>query len=104
MLGGKLKPNDAVMTKDGKEVGMVKGLQKDNENVKQAGKNAQVAVSVDGLTIGRQANEGDVLYTALSEDQFQKLKALKKHLSEDEKEVIKEIAEIRRRQNPVWGV
>lgn len=104
VLGGKLKPNDTVMTKEGKEVGLVKGLQKDSENVKQAGKNAQVAVSVDGLTIGRQANEGDVLYTALSEEQFKKLKELKKHLSEDEKEVIKEIAEIRRRQNPVWGV
>jgi len=32
------------------------------------------------------------------------LKELKKHLSKMEIEVLKEVAEIKRKDNPVWGV
>ena len=34
----------------------------------------------------------------------EKLKELKKHLTEQEISVLKEIAEIKRKDNPVWGV
>lgn len=104
VMGGKLKNNDPLMTKEGKDIGNIKALQKDNENVKQIGKNAQVALSIDGVTVGRQVNETDILYTSIPEEHFRKLKELKKYLSEDEVEVIKEIAKIKRNKNPVWGV
>ena len=59
---------------------------------------------MDGVTIGRQVKEGDFLYTDIPEEHFKKLKELKKHLSKRELEVLKEIAEIKRNDNPVWGV
>jgi hypothetical protein len=45
-----------------------------------------------------------VLYTAISEDHFRKLKEFKDYLSKSEKEVLKEIAEIMRKTNPTWGI
>jgi translation initiation factor 5B len=61
-------------------------------------------MAMDGVTVGRQINEGDFLYTDIPEEDFKKMKELKKHLSKRELEVLKEIAEIKRKQNPVWGV
>ncbi|MEK6905179.1 MAG: translation initiation factor IF-2, partial [Nanoarchaeota archaeon] len=63
-----------------------------------------IAMAMDGVTIGRQVKEGDYLFTDIPEDDFKKLKELKKHLSKREIEVLKEIAEIKRKENPVWGV
>ena len=61
-------------------------------------------MSMDGVTLGRQVDEGDFLYTDIPENDFKKLKELQKHLSKMEINVLKEIAEIKRRSNPVWGV
>jgi translation initiation factor 5B len=75
---------------------------KDNISLAQQGK--QMAMSMDGVTLGRQVEEGDFLYTDIPENDFKKLKELKKHLSKMEIEVLKEVAEIKRKDNPVWGV
>ena len=37
-------------------------------------------------------------------EDFRKLKKLKKNLSKDQIEILKEIAEIKRKENPVWGI
>ena len=54
--------------------------------------------------INLNVEEGDFLYTDIPENDFKKLKELKKHLSKMEIEVLKEVAEIKRKDNPVWGV
>ena len=61
-------------------------------------------MAMDGVTVGRQIEEGDFLYTDISEEDYKKLKELKKHLTKMEIDVLKEIAEIKRKNNPVWGV
>jgi hypothetical protein len=43
-------------------------------------------------------------YSDISEQEFKKLKKLTKHLTKLEIEILKEILEIKRKQNPVWGV
>ena len=59
---------------------------------------------MDGVTIGRQINEGETIYSAIPEDDFRKLKDLKKYLSEEEKKILKEIAIIKRKENSLWGI
>jgi translation initiation factor 5B len=59
---------------------------------------------MDRVTVGRQINEGDILYSYIPEEDFKKLKELKKYLSDDEKEVLRHIAKVMRKDNPVWGV
>ena len=101
---GILKSGINLMNKQGKDIGQVKQIQLDKETVEQAEKGKQVAISVEGPTIGRQINEGEILYSSISEDKFRKLKKLKKLLSKDQIEILKEIAEIKRKENQVWGI
>jgi len=101
---GRIKTGDPIMRKDGVRISSVKSMQegKDSTNLAEQGK--QLAMSLEGVTVGRQINEGDFLYSDIPEEDFKKLKELKKHLSKMELEVMKEIAEIKRKNNPVWGV
>ncbi|MBI4980718.1 translation initiation factor IF-2 [Candidatus Woesearchaeota archaeon] len=101
---GQIKSGDPVMNAEGKALTTVKSMQDKQENVSVATQGRQLAMALDGLTVGRQIDEGDYLYTDISEDDFKKLKELKKHLSKSEVAVLKEIVEIKRKDNPVWGV
>lgn len=104
VVAGTLKAGIPIMKSDGKELSDIKGIQSEQENIEKAAKNQQVAVAMDKVTFGRQINEGDVLYSSMSEDNFRKLKELKKYLDPEEIKLLKEIAAIKRKQNPVWGI
>ena len=101
---GKIRTGDPIMRGDGMRVSNVKSLGEAQESLTVAEQGKQLAMAMDGVTIGRQVKEGDYLYTDISEEHFKKLKELKKHLSKRELEVLKEIADIKRKDNPVWGV
>jgi len=103
ILEGKLKTGTRLL-KDGQSIGVIKGIQLEKENQTSVTKGKQVAVSIDGITVGRQIKEGDILYTYIPEDDFKLLKELKKFLSNGEVEVLKHVAEIMRKDNPVWGI
>jgi translation initiation factor 5B len=90
--------------KDNKNVGKIKSIEEKKENKSKVEAPTEVAVSMDHVTIGRQIQPGDILYSDINEDDFRKLKELKKHLKPAELEILKEIARIRRENNPVWGV
>jgi len=79
-------------------------LKNGEDNVSEAKAGTQLALAMDGITIGRQVHEKDVMYSFISEEDFKKLKEYKDYLSNDEKEVLKEIAEIMRNNNPTWGI
>ncbi len=104
VTAGMLKSNTPLMNKEGKQITMVKGIQVEKENVDKLEKGKQAAVSMIDVTIGRQINEGDVLYSAIPEEHFRQYKEHKEHLNEEEKNLLKEIAEIMRKTNPMWGI
>ncbi|HJN57339.1 MAG: translation initiation factor IF-2 [Candidatus Woesearchaeota archaeon] len=104
ILAGNLKVNTPLMKKNGITITEAKSIQHEQENIEKAEKGKQVAVSMPKVMVGRQINEGDILYSAIPEDDFKKLKELKKYLAPEEIEILKEIAGIMREKNPVWGV
>lgn len=104
VLAGTLKAGTPLMKLDGTVVKSVKSMQNEQETVEKAEKKQQIAISIDGITIGRQISEEDVFISDIPENDFKKLKELKDHLTKEEKDLLKEIAEIKRKQNPVWGV
>ena len=104
VLSGTLKVGMPLMNSEGKQITEVKQIQADKETVDEAEKGKQVAVSMPEVTVGRQINENFTLYSAIPEEDFRKLKDLKKLLTPEEIETIKEIAEIKRRDHVVWGV
>jgi translation initiation factor 5B len=101
---GILKSNTKLMKADGSKASYAKSLQHDGESVSQAESGKEIAVSIPDLTVGRQITEEDTLYSNLSESEFRELKKKKKLLKKEEIEILKEISEIKRKNNPMWGV
>jgi translation initiation factor 5B len=104
VLTGQLKTGINIMKSDGKILTHIKELQKNKESVNILEKKEQAAASLPGVTVGRQISEGEIFYSAIPETDFRKLKTLTKYLSKEETTLLKEIAEIMRKDNPVWGI
>ncbi len=104
VLVGRVRAGDPLMSKEGKKLAEVKSIQVEQESVTELEKGKQAAIAMDGVSVGRQINEGDILYTDLTEDEFMKLREYRMHLKKDEIEALKEIAEMKRKENPVWGI
>jgi len=103
IVEGKIKVGMPMM-KNGKYLTEIKGIQLEKESIREAEKGKQVALSLPKVTVGRQIKEGDVLYSSINEVEFRKLKELKELLKEGEIAILKEIAEIMRKHNPLWGI
>jgi len=88
----------------GKTLTTVKEIQLEKENVTTAEKGKQVAVSLDNVVIGRQLNEGETLISIIHENDFRKLRELKGLLAPAELDLLREIADLMRKENPVWGI
>jgi translation initiation factor 5B len=64
----------------------------------------EVAMAIDGPTIGRQIKEGDVLYSNIPEKHAKVLETeILDSLSADEMETLDAFLEIKRRDNPFWA-
>lgn len=104
VLEGTLRTEVQLMKSDGKVLSIVKSIEAEQETIPKVERNRQVAIAVPHVIIGRQLKEGDILYSYIPEEHFRKLKEFKQFLSDDEKEALKEIAVIMRKNNPLWGI
>lgn len=102
--GGKLKQEIGLINSEDVKIGRVKTIQEEKNNIKEAVKGKEVAISIPGVNFERQLEIGQSLYSNLSESQFRKFKENKGLLSEDEKKVLMEIASIKRKESVTWGV
>ncbi len=91
VLAGRVKKNYRLMKKDGEIVGQVREIQKEKEKVDEAGKGAQLAISCDGIHIGKNVNAGDVLYTCMSREEIELWKDRQDMLDDEEKELYLQI-------------
>jgi translation initiation factor 5B len=104
IIGGVIRTQLNLMREDGANVGEVKGIQARNENVGSATVGQEVAISIDGPTVGRQIHEGDILYVNIPEKHARIVELeLKPKLAEDEREVLEKFLEIKRKKDPFWG-
>ncbi len=104
ILNGTLRLGSPLMKSNGNKASEVKSMQKEGENVQEAKKGEQVAIALPHLTVGRQINELDFLYSDIEEEEFVRYKKLKRFLNSDEIAILREIAEVKRAENPMWGV
>ncbi len=101
---GTLKTDVPLIKRDGSKAGTTKSLQLEGESIQEAEKGKEVALAIPGVVVGRQIKEDDILLSDLTEKEFIKYKQLKKYLKPHEIEVLKEIAEIKRKEQPTWGI
>jgi len=104
VLGGTLRNGVYLMREDGARVGTLKGMQDRGENVSEIGAGKEVAVSIDGPTVGRQINEGDVLYVDVPEKHAKVMEQeLYDALDQSERLMFDEFLTIKRKDNPFWA-
>jgi len=106
VLGGILRAKSPVMDSEGRPIGEIQQIQDNKKPVEQVSKGSEVAVSIKGnVTIGRQIDEGDILYTNVPKEDLEILLTKYSDLvTDDMKEVIKEIIAIKRAKDPTYGL
>lgn len=104
VIGGKLKQDIEMISKEGIEIGRIKNIQKEKDSLKEASEGMEVAISVPGVTFDRQLKDVEFLYSNLNEFQFKEFKKNKDILSQSEIRVLQEIAQIKRKVKVTWGV
>jgi translation initiation factor 5B len=103
VLAGRIKDGIRLMKEDGRIIGSIKGIQSENKAIEEALQGQEVAISIEGVTVGRQIKGEDILYTSIPENDAKKLKEMD-ILNPDEKDVLNKIVEIKRKQNKFWGM
>src|SRR5213596_2595735 len=103
VLAGRIRTGEAIMRVDGRALGRIKAIRSGEKSLDGANQGQEVAVSVDGVTIGRQIEPGDVLYVDLPEADARALRG-RKDLNPDEVAALEELAKIKRKEDPFWGM
>jgi len=101
---GTLRQKIPFMNKNGKRIGVIHQLQEDKKTVDSVKAGAEVACSVQGITIGRQIHEEDIFYTLPpSHETKQLLKKFAHKLSSEEIAVLNDIVAIQRKIDPAYA-
>ena len=100
VLAGRIHIGQGLL-KEGRRIGRIKSIRSGQESMKEAKQGAEVAISVDGVTVGRQIDEGDVLLVDIPESHARKLR--KMEMSQVEREVYEELLELHRKDDHFWG-
>ncbi len=104
VLGGTLRTDVKLVRTDGRKVGHLKTIQSSGEYVHEVEAGAEVAIAIEGATVGRQVDVDDDLYVDLPERHVKVLeKEMLGHISTTAKEVLEEYTTMRRRAEPFWG-
>jgi translation initiation factor 5B len=104
VLGGKLRSGVDLIKLDGKKVGHLKTMQLRQESIREADAGLEVAVSIEGATVGRQVSVGDDLFVDIPERHVKVLeKEMLKTLNPGTQEVLGEYTAMRRKIDPFWG-
>src|SRR5213594_3346566 len=103
VLAGRIRPGESVMRADGRPLGRIKAIRSGEKSLDGATQGQEVAISVDGITIGRQISGGDILYVDLPEADARAVRG-RADLTHDEVEALEQTAAIKRKEDPFWGM
>lgn len=104
IISGRLRAKYPLISASGKRLGEVRGIQDKGVDIPEASVGMQVAVSIEDAVVGRNVSEGDVIYVDMPERHLKTLTTkFPAELTEGDQETVKELIQIKRRENPVWG-
>lgn len=100
VLAGRIHVGQHLL-KEGSRIGRIKSIRSGQDSMKEAMQGAEVAVAIDGVTVGRQLEENDIMLVDIPASHAKKLR--KMDLSAAEEEVLEELIEIHRKDDHFWG-
>lgn len=102
VLAGRIRNNQKLISPDGKEIGRIRSLRTGEDVLKEAIAGQEIAIAIEGATVGRQMDVEDILYVDILESEIKNLQDY--DLNVDEKEVLEQFLEIKRKTDPFWGM
>ncbi|MBO4569557.1 MAG: translation initiation factor IF-2, partial [Candidatus Methanomethylophilaceae archaeon] len=102
VLAGRIRPGENLITAAGGDAGRIKSIHTGEDALKEANQGEEVAVAIEGVTVGRQISEEDVIYVDLIESAYKQFPGI--DLNDDEKAALEETVAIKRRTDTFWGM
>ena len=102
VLAGRIRPGESLVGTDGRDLGRIKSIRIGEDAQREARQGDEVAVAIEGVTVGRQVDEGDVIYVDLIESGYKQL--LNIDLTVDERMAMDETVAIKRLEDKFWGM
>jgi len=104
IVTGRFKPKVPLIAQSGKKLGELQGIQDQGKDIAEATVGIQVAISIEDAVVGRNIDEGDVIYADVPERHLKTfLTKFPAELTDGDRETINELIRIKRKTNPVWG-
>ncbi len=104
IIGGVVKTNVDIINNEGEVVGKVKGLQMRGENISEAKIGMEVAMAIEGPTVGRQIKEEDTLFVNVPERHAKRIEhEIYDSMTADELETLDAFLAIKRKDNAFWA-
>ena len=95
VIAGEIRTGQKLIRDDGKVVGKIKSIQSEKKSISVAKQGMEVAVAIEGATVGRQIKPGQTLYVDISQGEIDKL--LEMELTPDERDTLEKIIKIKRK-------
>jgi translation initiation factor 5B len=102
VLAGRIRNNQKLIAPDGREIGRIRSLRTGEDVLKEAIVGQEIAVAIEGATVGRQLDVEDILYVDILESEIKNLQDY--DLNIDEKETLEQLLDIKRKTDPFWGM
>ena len=102
VLAGRIKLGQNLITASGVDAGKIRSIHSGEDTLKEASQGEELAIGIEGVTAGRQINEGDELYVDLLESSVKQLPNM--DLNSDEKAAMEEVIIIKRKEDLFWGM
>lgn len=98
---GEIKVGDRLIKADGRSAGTIKSIREEEVNKRSASAPAEVAISIEGVTLNRHIFPEEALYVDIPEGV---VKTLREHeMDPGTMETLEEIIKIKRKENIFWG-
>jgi len=105
VLGGSVRKGSGLLDVNGLRVGTVESMQDKGENLPSISKGQKAAMAIKDGVFGRNLEEGDELYVDIPENHYKILETeMKSDLSEEEIDILQETVDLKRKDNPSWGI
>ena len=103
VLAGRIMVGQKVLRPDNRVIGRIRSMRSGEQGLKEATQGDEVAIAVTEVTVGRQVDEGDILYIEMDERDVLRLREENVKLTPDEEDVIGELQRLKKGDSPFWG-
>ncbi|MFO8133724.1 MAG: translation initiation factor IF-2 [Thermoplasmatota archaeon] len=102
VLAGEIRPMQRLMRQDGTTVGKIKSIQQEQQTIDKATQGMEVAIAIEGATVGRQVKPEQTLFVDIPSGAAQRLADM--DLSPEEQDVLDKVTRIKRKEDAFWGI